>query len=357
MPRRRRQFQAVFMLFTAALLQSCSAPSGSTTGSTSVRGPIKAVIKVGTRPGIPAIANGALWVPNTGDGTVSKIDPGTDRVVATLKIGDQAAFYKRECEGKGSVHSFMVTSFHVRDCDLPSALAGGAGSLWVAKNDDRAVWRIQPSSGRVLARISVGLVPFDMAGNDKGIWVSGYWTDQLVRIDPSTNQVVARLTLPDGPSGIAITEEAVWVTSTIAGQVVRIDASSDQIVATIPLDCPATCYQGSLPLTVAGTAGAVWVRTTGDGLLVRVDPASNKVVNQVEVSYPLGRNGQDRIVAFEGGVWVCGVSLQRIDAQSGRLTGTIGVSATSVTAGFDSLWVTDILGRVERLAATVQPVS
>lgn len=179
--------------------------------------------------------------------------------------------------------------------------------------------------------------------------MSGYWTDQLVGIDPATNQVFARLSLPDGPSGIAITDQAVWVMSTIAGQVVRIDPSSNRIVVTIPHACPTACFQGSLPLTVATTPDSVWVRTTGDGLLVRLDPATNKVVNQIEVTYPLGRNGQDRIVPFDGAIWVCGVSLQRIDPPTNRVSSTIDVSATSLIAGFGSLWITDILGQLERL--------
>jgi streptogramin lyase len=203
----------------------------------------------------------------------------------------------------------------------------------------------------VLAKIPVGLVPFDMAASDNGIWVTGYWTDQLVRIDPSSNTVTARLILPDGPSGIAIADGAVWVASTIAGDLIKIDSSSNQIVATIPLNCPTNCFQGSLPLTLAMTRDALWVRTTGDGLVIRVDTATNRVVNQVQVSYPIGRNGQDRIAAFGGGVWVCGVNLQRIDPSTNSISSSIAVSATSVTAGFGSLWITDILGRVERLRA------
>jgi streptogramin lyase len=190
-----------------------------------------------------------------------------------------------------------------------------------------------------------------MAASDDGVWVTGYWTDQLVRIDPASNRVAARLILPDGPSGIAIADGAVWVTSTIAGELIKIDPSTNQILATIPLNCPATCLQGSLPLTVATTGDALWVRTTGDGLVVRVDSATNRVVNEVQVTYPIGRNGQDRIAAFDGAVWVCGVNLQRIDPSTNVVSSSIGVSPTSVTAGFGSLWITDILGRVERLRA------
>jgi DNA-binding beta-propeller fold protein YncE len=273
-------------------------------------------------------------------------------VVATLRIGDQLNFYHRDCEAKGSVHSFMVTSFHVRDCDLPSAVATGDHALWVLKNDDQQVLRIDPRSQRVLARIPLGFTPFDMTATDSAVWIGGYWSDQLVRIDPHTNAVVTRWTLPDGVAGIAATDQAVWVASTIAGQVSRIDPSTNQVVATVTLSCPAACYQGSLPLAVVAAADAVWVRTVGDGLVVRIDPQTNHIVGMVEVSYSLGRNGLDHLALLDGSLWLCGVDLLRIDPQANRIAATGDVTPTTVTAGFGSLWITDIGGRVERIDPT-----
>ena len=291
-------------------------------------------------------------MPNTGDGTVTRIDPQTNRVTGTISIGNQLAFYHRDCEGKGSVHSFMVTSFHVRDCDLPSAVGASDGALWVLKNDDQAVWRLDPSTKKVVARIALGFVPFDMDVTSNAVWIGGYWVDQLVRIDPATNAVVARLTMPDGVSGIASSSAAVWVASTIAGVVSRIDPSTNAVTQTVTLACPTSCFQGSMPLAVAVDANAVWVRTAGDGLIVRLDPKTGMVTSTVEVTYPLGRNGLDHIALLDGSLWVAGVSLQRIDEATNRIAGTIGVEATSVTSGFGSLWITDLLGHVERINPT-----
>ena len=86
-------------------------------------GPLLASVAVGSRAGTPTVGLGAVWIPNTGDGTVSKIDPSTNRTVATLRVGDARAFYQKVCRPYGSVHSWMVTTFHVRRCDLPSAVA------------------------------------------------------------------------------------------------------------------------------------------------------------------------------------------------------------------------------------------
>ena len=301
---------------------------------------------------MPVAGDGSVWVPNTGDGTISQIDPTTNRVAATINIGNQQAFYKRDCEGKGSVHSYMVNSFHVRDCDLPSAIATGAGSLWVAKNDDQAVLRMDPTTHRVLARIPVGIVPFDMAATDSSVWVTAYWADQLVRIDAKTNQVVARFTVPDGAGGLAVSDQAVWITGTVAGTLTRIDPSTNQVVATIPIDCAGPCYVGSMPLPVLATEDAVWVHAEGIGTLVRVDPQTNRIVARLDVMFGPGRAGLDHMAYLNGSVWLSGESLQRVDPQRNRVSGTIGVSTTSVISGFGSLWITDAAGRVERIAPT-----
>jgi streptogramin lyase len=104
-----------------------------------------------------------------------------------------------------------------------------------------------------------------------------------------------------------------------------------------------------MPLALAVDENALWVRTVGDGLVVRLDPNTARVTSTIEVTYPLGRNGLDHIALLGGSLWVAGVSLQRIDEASNRVSGTIDVEATSVTAGFGSLWITDLQGHVERI--------
>lgn len=324
-------------------------PNATVSATPRPSGPAQAVIAVGQRPGVPAAGEGAVWVPNTGDGTVSRIDPRSNRVTTTIRIGDQPAFYHGSCEEKWNVHAFMGPSFHVRDCDLPSALAAGAGALWVLKNDEQMVVRIDASSGRVVARIPLGFTPFDIATTDHAVWITGYYDDQLVRIDPATNQLVARLTLPDGAAGIAASDQAVWVASSIAGQVSRIDPATNQVGASITIACPVTCSQGSVPLAIAATPDAIWVRTVGDGELARIDPQANRVVTAIDVTFSVGRDGQDHLAVMNGAVWVSGISLQRVDPDTNRVSGTIDVNTTSVSAGFGSLWVTDIFGRIERI--------
>jgi YVTN family beta-propeller protein len=69
--------------------QATPAPTmASSPASEPVVGEIIATIAVGNTPGdVVAIGDGALWVPNVGDGTVSHIDAKTNEVVATIPIG------------------------------------------------------------------------------------------------------------------------------------------------------------------------------------------------------------------------------------------------------------------------------
>ncbi|MBD0330530.1 MAG: hypothetical protein ICV64_10575 [Thermoleophilia bacterium] len=60
-------------------------------------------IRVGDAPQAVAAGEGAVWVANTGDGTVSRIDPATGEVGATIGLGHR-----------------------------PGAVAVGEGFVWVA---------------------------------------------------------------------------------------------------------------------------------------------------------------------------------------------------------------------------------
>ena len=54
-----------------------------------------------TTPASIAVGEGAVWVANQGDGTASRIDPATNRVVATIGIGQRG--FLRLAAGEGRV--------------------------------------------------------------------------------------------------------------------------------------------------------------------------------------------------------------------------------------------------------------
>ena len=48
-------------------------------------------IRVGDEPAALAVGAGAVWVANSGDGTVSRIDTATNEVVRTIDVGSAPA--------------------------------------------------------------------------------------------------------------------------------------------------------------------------------------------------------------------------------------------------------------------------
>jgi YVTN family beta-propeller protein len=76
---------------------------------------VRGHVAVGTEPHHIAASRDALWVTSAGAGTVSRIDPATGKVTATVKTGG-----------------------------TPLGIAYGAGALWVSDFGSDRVWRIAP---------------------------------------------------------------------------------------------------------------------------------------------------------------------------------------------------------------------
>jgi hypothetical protein len=110
-----------------------------------------------------AVGAGAVWVSDSGKSNVYRVDPRTDRVVATVHVG-------------GS----------------PVSIAAGAGGVWVDDDSSGRLVHIDPHSNRVVARIKLpdSAGPVAVAGDS--VWVIDTIDDQtqaLLRINPRTNRV------------------------------------------------------------------------------------------------------------------------------------------------------------------------
>ena len=123
-----------------------------------------------------------------------RIDPRTNRVVATVPVGLRA---------------------------LP-AWPSTDDAVWATSLVVGTVTRIDPRTNRVVAIIETGGRPVQVAADDRSVWVA-YPLDTLVRrIDPRTNRVVASLRVAQ-PQDVALGFGSVWVASERAGEVLRID--------------------------------------------------------------------------------------------------------------------------------------
>lgn len=114
---------------------------------------VEEIVAVGSRPGRVAIGEGGVWVLN-GDGTVTRVDPKTNKVAATITVGVETTGGDIAA-GAGSVWVSLRGTPIVRiDPRTNRAVqrftgdGGGAilvahGSLWVSATP-QATWRIDP---------------------------------------------------------------------------------------------------------------------------------------------------------------------------------------------------------------------
>lgn len=330
------------MLGLLLALAACAPAPAPTAGLHQV-----AAIRVGDNAGIPAFGFGSVWVPNSSDSTVSRVDLTTNRVTATIRVGDYATYHAAGCDRYGSVHSYMVTNWTLRQCDQPTGIATGGGRVWVTRNQDRSLVPIDPATNTLGTAIPLPVAPWQLASDGRDLWVSSIADSAVAIVDETSRQVVDVLrNLPPGTTGIAFSHGSAWVVGSYGDALTRIDLDSHRVTATVPLPCATTCYSPLKPLAVTSGFGYVWVRNEGNATVARVDPAS-LAVTTFRVDSFWGRDGLDSIASFDSGLWVGGLRLQRMGAD-GRVVGRYPWSATVLSAGAGSLWFTGDDGRLVR---------
>ena len=319
------------------LLAGCATPTQAPAETAATpRPPVIAGIDLSDLPGAAAGGPDGLWIAGYNTGNLLQVSGRGPLRTATVHVGDPRSL-QPGCQA-GSVHYAPTGSFIIRRCDLPAGAAVGAGSVWTGRNDLEAVVRIDLSSHKVIASIPVGMHVFDLAVSDSRVWVTSYEDNLVAAIDPGTDRVVLRETLLHSPSGIAFADGSVWIALTGGAAVVRLDPRTGEVLATIPVD--------SRPFPMVSAEGAVWVRCEQDNTVWRIDPSSNRAGARIPVDPFYGNDGLDSMVAAPGGVWISGLALQRIDAATNRIAGSLAVGGRPYPAGAGRIWVIGVGGRV-----------
>jgi branched-chain amino acid transport system substrate-binding protein len=268
--------------------------------------------QVGNTPSTIAVGEGAVWVLNADDRTISKLDPATRQVVKTfgtggvttdLAVGEGGVWVGNGVETPGSLSLVYTASISALDPEtttvrgtepLPefalspaavssgesrvlgvSQLAVGVGAVW-AINPDRSVSRIDPDSGTRVAtvRMKAGSA---IAAGDEGVWALDDEEPAVLQIDPRTNEVGRRIELgTDGLTGLAVGAGSVWATDLEAGVLWRIDPRPDPITRTIDVGFGVTA--------VAYGGGAVWVTNFVRDEIVRVDARTSRVTARIPLA-------------------------------------------------------------------------
>ena len=170
-------------------------------------------IRVGVNVWDVAYAFGSVWASNNFDGSVSRINPATNRVVKTIKTGGQPSNFAVAADalwvGSNATSGQDVfridpatntsTAVHVGH-DSPSGIVTSADAVWTANGGDDTVTRIDPSTKAVVATLKVGSKPAQGAAAPNGtIWIPNFNDNTISVIDPKTNAVVATIKTGKGP--------------------------------------------------------------------------------------------------------------------------------------------------------------
>jgi YVTN family beta-propeller protein len=254
-------------------------------------GSIKATVPVGARPVALTSGAGALWVANLDDKSVTRIDLKSQQAVRAIPTGAAPTGITSTTDAvwitnsEGGVSKIDPAYDHLTETatrDESFLLFTGAyvrpmlaafGSIWVA-SPDGFVSRISPVSGRSTGSVSSGNEPSAIAAGAGSVWVTNRSDGTVTRIDPTT---LVSETIPVGhsPAAIAVNDAGAWVANAGDNTLVHIDPGTNAVVGTTPT--------GDRPSAVLAAASALWVANAGDGTVMRLDPRSGTVTKSIRV--------------------------------------------------------------------------
>jgi streptogramin lyase len=285
--------------------------------------------RVGPAPVSVAVTPGAAWVVNTGDASISRIDPSTGRVQASASLSAPLALHPGEL-GFATV---------------------GEGRLWVVVPGGHGlgggskILAIDPSTSQPLFGVELGGLVLnpegsqgDLAVGAGAVWAALQGADEVRRIDAATGKLLDRYPLPE-PTALALDGQTLWV-ATADGRLHRIDTATG-----------ADRLRGSTELVsrIQVGQGGMWL-LTADGKVLRLDRRTGRILAQVPGSF----QAADLAVGAEG-VWVYdqhqGVVL-RIDPGTNRVVRTVPVISQPLVElysrvlalGAGAVWVVDKAG-------------
>jgi streptogramin lyase len=194
-----------------------------------------------------------------------------------------------------------------------TGIVTGAGSVWVSltdfdDGDAGQVWRLDPLARGVIARLRVGRLPSAMAVEGNSVWTVNAGDATISRIDAETNRVqtykVARQ-----PGGLVAAAGSIWLTHPQDGTVRRIEPASGRTLATIPV--------GGSAYGMAADKRGVWIALPGEGLVRRIDPETNTVAETIQLGgdpLSLASDGRVLWVAMHSDALVLRIELSKSSA-------------------------------------------
>ncbi len=264
-----------------------------------------------------AITADAVWVGSTGPYAVHRIDPNTNKLVATVVLPGEP------CAG----------------------LATGFGSLWVPMCTAMpSLAKVDLAANRLTAVFPVGpgAAEGGVATGAGSVWLIVDKMGTLARIDPGTGNVRQTVKVPAGSYNPHFSGGQIWVTRAEGAALTRVDAATGTVHADV--------QTGPNPRFLTAAAGAIWTLNQGDGSLTRVDTRT-EVAKTIALDIP-GHGGD---ISFGAGmVWttMAKMPLSAVDTNTTTLRCRwAGPGGDSLGIGHGAIWLTDYhAGTIARIA-------
>lgn len=169
-----------------------------------------ATIKVGGTADWVLISDDAVWVASTNPDAVLRIDPATNRIVATVPLSGEA------CSG----------------------LASGFGSIWAPLCGKMPeLVRIDTAKNAITATIPIPPAGSEggIAASDDSVWLVTDKNGSLNRIDPSTNSLRQKISIPPGSYNPIFSNGIVWISGLENGVLTAVDAITGKVLESVPV--------------------------------------------------------------------------------------------------------------------------
>jgi YVTN family beta-propeller protein len=282
---------------------------------------VVATIPVGRDPAALTTGAGSVWVTDSSDATVLRIDPRTNAVTATIAVGGD-----------------------------PSGVVVFAGSVWVASRADGTVSRIDPARNRVVATVRTGAIDGISAGAG-GVWTIANGDRSLTRIDPRTN-TTSSFALDFAPVSVATSDDAVWIADAVSRNVGRFDPDAGRVVTTVLFHGQIDIY----PLYLIAGRDGVWAGASYD-LGFEAAGITHADADSLEITWFAKDYWVRNIAVGAGGVWALGDTGGNealLYVEVGRVARLLQLRSTprDIAAGEGAVWLLTTQRSVVRVDVT-----
>ncbi len=280
---------------------------------------------------------GDVWVACRADGGVAKIR--RHELACQDKNGNGFIDTSRDLDGNGKISPGEMVPPGQDECVKFVVYPGGGcqraagvdseNYAWIGEWNQPTLRRLHPEDGSVVQTIAIPNNPYGLVVDSKNIiWVAGRGGSRLVRVDPATGTVNSYQSpvSPTDPYGINIDSKGrVWFANCCGSHVaVRFDPVTGQWAQ--------AQTQGRPRGIAASLNGRVYVANDESNSVAVID--ADTMQNLGQISLGGGRFPVGMAVDFDGFVWAVNQgtsSATKIDATTGTIVGEYPVGSAPYT--------------------------